>query len=76
MESHSVRLSLAGMTSLMFFAIAPLLGFSSMVSTAAASSPIDEITTGRAATATTMSDNTSFNVTSTINVEWERSHLQ
>ena len=72
MESHNVRLSLAGMTSFMFFATASLLGFSSVIPTAA--SPIDNVTTGGGATtATTMSDNTSLNVTTT-NVELGDTH--
>jgi hypothetical protein len=73
MECHNVRLSFAGMTPLMFFAMASLLGFSSIipVSTAVASSIDDSITTGDGSTTatTTMSDNnTSLNVTTT-NVE-------
>jgi hypothetical protein len=68
MDSHNVRLSLAGMILLMFFAVASLLGFSSVTPTAVAS-PIDDITTsGATATFPSMSNNTSLNVTSN-NVE-------
>ena len=70
MDSHNVRLSLAGRILLMFFAVASLLGFSSVTPTAVASPIDDTITTGRATTATTMSDNnTSLNVTTATNVE-------
>jgi hypothetical protein len=71
MGSHNIRLSLAGMTSLMFFATASLLGFNSVVPTAVAS-PTDDViaTSGSTTTATTMSDNnTSLNVTTATNVE-------
>lgn len=68
MESHNVRLSLAGMTWLIFFATALLLGFSSVIPTAA--SPIDDITMGSATTpAITMSDNRSLIVTTANNIE-------
>ena len=79
MESHNVSLSLAGMTSLVFFATASLLGFSSVIPTASSSSIIDDnITTASGATtATTMpNDDTALNVITATNVEWERSHLQ
>jgi hypothetical protein len=69
MESLNVGLSLAGMTSLMFFATASLLGFTSVIPTAVAS-PIDDVSTGGATTAiTTSDDNTSLNVTTATNVE-------
>lgn len=72
MECHNVRLSFAGMTPWMFFAMASLLGLSSIipVSTAVASLIDDSITGDGSTTATTtMSDNnTSLNVTTT-NVE-------
>ena len=74
MESHNVRLSFAGMTWLMFFATASLLGFSTVVPIpTAVASTIEDITTGGATTTSTspsMSDNnTSLNVTTTNNVE-------
>ena len=58
MESYNVKLSFAGMTPLMFFAMTSLLGFSSVIPTAVVSS-IDHNITRRAAatTGTTMSDN-------------------
>jgi hypothetical protein len=73
MDSHNVRLSLGGMTSLMFFATASLLGFTSVIPTAVASPIDDAITTsGATTTAITMSDdNTSLNVTTATNVELE-----
>jgi hypothetical protein len=72
MESHNGSLNLAGMTLIMFFAIASSLGFTSVIPTAIASPIDDDITTGDGATtATTMSDNnTSLNVTTT-NVKLE-----
>ena len=73
MESHNVSLSLAGMTSLVFFATASLLGFSSVIPTASSSSSIidDNITTASGATtATTMpNDDTALNVITATNVE-------
>jgi hypothetical protein len=65
-----MRLSLAGMTSLIFFVTASLLGFSSVIPTAVASLIDDNnITTGGATiTSPSMSDNSSLNVTNT-NVE-------
>src|SRR5918992_5365757 len=72
MESHNGSLNLAGMTLIMFFAIASSLGFTSVIPTAIASPIDDDITTGDGATTvTTMSDNnTSLNVTTT-NVKLE-----
>jgi hypothetical protein len=63
MESHNGSHNLAGMTSIMFFAIALSLGFTSVIPTAIASPIDDDITTEDGAT--TMSDNTPLNATTT-----------
>ena len=66
-----MRLSLAGMISLLLLATS-VLGFNSLIPLAVAS-PIDDITTdgGGETTATTMSGNTSLNVATTVSVELE-----
>jgi hypothetical protein len=67
MNSDNVGSSLSSMISLLLLAVS-VLGFSSLMSTVAAS-PIDGITTGDSNTpATTMSNNTSLNFTTT-NIE-------
>jgi hypothetical protein len=65
-KSLNVRLSLAGMISLLLLFATSVLGFNCLIPTAIAS-PIDnDDTTTGAATTTTMSDNTSLNVTTAI----------
>jgi hypothetical protein len=66
MKPLNVKISLAGMTSFLLVA-ASLLGFSSVMPTAAASLSIDDATTtapeDNGGTTTTLSDNTSLNAT-------------